>query len=138
VYLWGVGRILAIDYGEKRTGLAWTDPLQQVALPLSTVPTEALWSALQPLLPEIEKVIIGYPRQPNGQSTAMTPLVEAFRAELCRRYPHLTVEYVDERFSTYAAAPYVRALPARHRRDKGTYDRIAASLLLANYLLRRR
>ncbi|MCX8112923.1 MAG: Holliday junction resolvase RuvX [Bacteroidia bacterium] len=133
-----MGRILAIDYGLKRSGLAWTDPTGRVALPLAGVETPQLWDKLSALLPEVDKVIVGYPRQLSGATTTMTTSVELFFSELRRRYPHLSVELVEERLSTCAAQYYLRQLPRRHRQNKYTADQLAATIILESYLLRKR
>lgn len=133
-----MGRILAIDYGLRRCGLAWTDPERRVALPLGGISTAALWEQLSRLIPETEKVILGYPRRMDGGANELTPYVEALEKELRQRYPHIMVERVDERFSTRAAQHILRELPRRQRRQKETSDRIAATILLESYLLRQR
>lgn len=132
-----MARILAIDYGLRRTGLAWTDPEQRVALPLAGVETNRLWEVLVNFLPEVEKIIVGYPRKMDGSPTDMSLPVKSFYEELKRRYPHISVELVDERLSTQAASYYLRQLPNRQRRDKTTADRLAATILLESYLLRK-
>lgn len=131
-----VGRILAIDYGTKRTGLAWTDPAQKVAMPLTTLSPSELWQKLPTFLTEVEKIIVGYPRTLRGEKNDLTIAVERFVADLHKRYPTLLIELVEERFSTQASLHILRQLPPRQRRDKALCDRITASLLLENYLLR--
>lgn len=131
-----MGRILAIDYGLRRTGLAWTDPEQRVALPLPTVQTDQLWMHLATLCTEVQAIIVGYPRRLDGRPTELTGPVEAFAAEWQKRYPHIPLTLVEERLSTQAAHRQVQYLPRRTRRDKGLYDQITATLLLQNYLLR--
>ncbi len=133
-----MGRILAIDYGMRRTGLAWSDPEQRVALPLDTVETAQLWERLSDISAQIEGVIVGYPRRLSGQPTDTTAAVEAFAAEWQRRYPHIPLTFVEERLSTQAAHRHAQSLPRRTRRDKGIYDQITATLLLQNYLSRPR
>lgn len=133
-----MGRILAIDYGLRRTGLAWTDPRQSVALPLEAVETIHLWRKIEELSPEVEKVLIGYPRRLDGRPTDMTAAVEAFYQQLRQKYPTLPIELVEERLSTYAAGHYLRQMPRKARREKATADRVAATILLENYLLRKR
>lgn len=132
-----MGRILAIDYGLRRTGLAWTDPDKRVALPLSGIETTFLWGHLERILPEVEKVIIGYPRRMDGRPTDMTALVESFYEHLKGKYPDISVELVEERLSTQAAGHYVKQMPHSARRDKTTTDKVAATILLETYLLRR-
>jgi len=136
IFAW-VGRILAIDYGLKRTGLAWTDVGQRVALPLAGVPTQEVWAQLEALVPEVSLVLVGYPRSLKGEPTEMTAAVEAFLREFTRRYPHLPVKRVEERFSSQGAAVLLRQEPLRLRRQKAYHDRTAAWLLLHTYLLGR-
>lgn len=132
-----MGRILAIDYGLRRTGLAWTDPEKRIALPLSGVETALLWVHLDRLISEVEKVIIGYPRHMDGGPTDMTAPVESFYQQFQKRYPALSIELVEERLSTQAAGHYVRQMPPSVRRDKSITDRVAATILLETYLLRK-
>ncbi|MEN3041397.1 MAG: Holliday junction resolvase RuvX [Bacteroidia bacterium] len=133
-----MGRILAIDYGLRRTGLAWTDPTKRVALPLAGIETANLWTYLSTLLPEVEKVIIGYPKRLDGRPTDMTAPVEQLYERIKRHYPSLVVELVEERLSTQAASYYVKQLPRHVRQQKATMDKLAAAILLENYLLRPR
>lgn len=133
-----MGRILAVDYGLRRTGLAWTDPEQRVALPLGAVQTEALWAHIEKLQAEVQAIIVGYPRRLDGRPTELTGPVEAFAAEWQKRYPHIPLTFVEERLSTQAAHRQAQHLSRRARREKGLYDQITATLLLQNYLLRPR
>lgn len=132
-----MSRILAIDYGLKRTGLAWTDAGRKVALPLAGVSTREVWSQLDGLVAEVSLVLVGYPRGLRGEPTEMTVAVEAFMRELQRRYPHLKVRPVEERFSSRGAAVLLRQQPRRIRQQKAQHDRTAAWLLLHTYLLGR-
>lgn len=133
-----MGRILAIDYGLRRTGLAWTDPQQNVALPLEGVETAQLWQKIEQLLGEVEKIVIGYPRRLDGRPTEMTAPVERLYHQLRQKYPTISIELVEERLSTHAATHYLRQLPRKIRQDKAAADRIAATILLENYLLRKK
>lgn len=133
-----MGRILAIDYGVRRTGLAWSDPDRRVALPLATVDTAQLWERLADISAQIEGVIVGYPRRLDGQPTDTTAAVEAFAAQWQQRYPHIPLTFVEERLSTQAAHRHAQHLPRHTRRNKGVYDQITATLLLQNYLSRPR
>lgn len=133
-----MGRILAIDYGLRRTGLAWTDPQQSIALPLGGIDTAHLWQKIEQLLAEVEKIVIGYPRRLDGRPTEMTAPVERLYHQLRQKYPTLPIELVEERFSTQAATHYLRQMPRKIRQDKAAADRIAATILLENYLLRKK
>ncbi|MCS6896153.1 MAG: Holliday junction resolvase RuvX [Bacteroidia bacterium] len=133
-----MGRILAIDYGLRRSGLAWTDPAQRIALPLAGIETTSIWTHLDALIPEVEKVLIGYPKRLDGRPTDMTVPVERFYEEMKRRHPQLSIELVEERLSTQAAHHYLKQLPQRIRRDKATADKLTATILLETYLLRQK
>ncbi|MCS7189127.1 MAG: Holliday junction resolvase RuvX [Bacteroidia bacterium] len=131
-------RILAIDYGQKRTGLAWTDKEQKVPLPLETIDTAKIWERLPHLIPEVELVIVGYPRRLDGRPTDMTGPVGNFVRLFRQRFPAIPLQLVEERLSTQAALHYIQALPQALRRDKGIQDQIAAAVLLDTYLIRTR
>ena len=129
-------RALAIDLGLKRTGLAWTDPTQRVALPLEVVATHQLRDRLEALAPEVAVFVLGYPRRLSGEPTDLTPHVEGLERWLRQRFPEKEVVRVDERFSTYEAAHWVRALPSTRRRQRAVYDVASAVVILQAYLLR--
>ncbi|MCS7162264.1 MAG: Holliday junction resolvase RuvX [Bacteroidia bacterium] len=129
-------RILAIDYGERRCGLAWTDPTRQLALPLDGIATHEVWRWLEERMPQVERLVIGYPRQLNGAPHPFAKQVERFIRAFQQRYPHIPVERVDERFTTQAASRYLHLLPKKTRRVKAQADRIAATILLETYLRR--
>jgi putative Holliday junction resolvase len=128
-------RALAIDLGLKRTGLAWTDPTQRVALPLEVVPTHQLRARLEALAPEVAVFVLGYPRRLSGEPTDLTPHVEGLERWLRQRFPEKEVVRVDERFSTYEAARALQAIP-KARRNKGAHDIASAVIILQAYLLR--
>jgi putative Holliday junction resolvase len=136
-----MARILAFDYGLSRTGIAVTDPLQIIASPLETVPTEQLWEYLHRYLQkeEVEAFVVGYPLKADGSPTHATTAVDAFIQELKQRYPHIALHTVDEYGSSKDA---VRAMIAggtkqKYRRQKGNIDRTAATLLLQEFLQHR-
>jgi len=128
-------RVLAIDLGLKRTGLAWTDPEQRVALPLEVVPTATLRQRLQALAPELGTFVVGYPQRLGGGPTEMTPHVEGLVRWLQHTFPDKTVLLVDERLSTVEAGRWVQQ---RSRRNKGTYDIASAVVILQAYLMRQK
>jgi putative Holliday junction resolvase len=133
-----LGRILSIDYGAKRTGLAVTDPLQIIASALDTVETHYLFDYLKKYIPEesVEKVIIGYPLNLDDTPTHATPLVDTAIRRLNKLFPLLPVEKVDERFSSRLAsrAMIEMGMKKKDRQNKGNTDQIAATLLLQEYL----
>ena len=131
-------RILSIDYGQKRTGLAVTDPLQIIANGLDTVATTDLkeWLFNYIATETVEEVVIGYPTHLDGTPTALVPTIEKLKETLLKQFPALTVSYVDERFTSYEAKQIILKSGARKkkRRDKGLVDKISAVLILQNYL----
>jgi len=133
-----VARILAIDYGTKRTGLAVTDPLQIIATGLDTVATDELLPYLQRYFAqeEVERVVLGEPLHLDGHPTALVPLIRKFAQQLQKLYPTLTIVYQDERFTSEMAKEAIRQSGARQkkRRDKGLIDKMAATLILQEYL----
>ncbi len=129
-------RALAIDLGLKRTGLAWTDAEQRVALPLEVVHTPQLRPRLEALAPEVGVFVLGYPQRLDGSPTETTPHVEGLERWLRARFPEKEIVRVDERLSTYEAAHWVRALPTARRRSKESYDLASAVVILQAYLLR--
>lgn len=133
-----MARILAIDYGTKRTGLAVTDPLQIIATGLTTVPTAELLPYLERYFAEeeVERVVLGEPFHLDGQPTALVPVIRKLGAKLQERYPQLTIDYHDERFTSEMAKEAIRQSGARQkkRRDKGLVDKMAATLILQEYL----
>lgn len=131
-------RILSIDYGGKRTGLAVTDPLQIIASGLTAVDTKDLWTFLKDYFQKeaVEKVIIGMPTHADGNDTHATPLVRAFINKFKKDYPAIPIEPVDERYSSQLA---VKALIAsgtskKDRRDKKLVDEMAATIILREYM----
>ncbi|MCA6490357.1 MAG: Holliday junction resolvase RuvX [Chitinophagaceae bacterium] len=133
-----MGRILSIDFGGKRTGLAVTDPLQIIATALDTVDTHHLYEFLKKYVvaEQVEKIIIGYPLNLNDTPTHATPLVDAAVKRLNKLFPQVPVEKVDERFSSRRASEAMleMGMKKKDRRQKGNTDQIAATLLLQEYL----
>lgn len=137
-----MGRILAIDYGKKRTGLAVTDILQIVPGALDTVDTRQLMSYLNNYVAreEVERVIIGEPRQTNGAPSENLQRVKQFEAEWRKSHPEIPIEGYDERFtSVLAHRTMIDAGLHKHaRQDKALVDRISATIILQDYLSARR
>lgn len=134
-------RVLAIDYGLKRSGLAVTDPACLIASALETVETSALFPYLKRFVTTeaVEGFVVGLPVGLDGRETDATPHVRAFIARLHRDFPGLWVETVDERFtSRIAQQTLVTSGKGRKaRQDKGALDRISATLILQSWLDRR-
>ncbi len=133
-----MARILALDYGKKRTGIAVTDPLQIIATPLKTEETRELVGFLKKYFAAepVEKVIIGYPLALDGAPTDATPLVEKFFGQFQKLFPHIPIEKIDERMSSRWASGAISQMGLRRsqREDKALIDRTAACLLLQDYL----
>lgn len=133
-----MARILSIDYGKKRTGIAVTDPLQIIANGLATVSTSELLSYLKDYLSreQVERIIIGRPMQTNGQPSENLQRVEQFVNRWKKEMPGVPVEYVDERFTSVLAhqAMIDGGLRKKARQDKALVDKISATIILEDYL----
>ena len=137
-----MARILSIDYGRKRTGIAVTDPLQIIAGGLATVSTSELFEWLQQYLQreQVERIVIGEPLQPNGQPSENLSRVQQFVNRWRRAVPHIPIEYYDERFTSVLAhqAMLDGGLRKKARQDKALVDEISATIILEDYLRSRR
>lgn len=137
-----MARILSIDYGKKRTGIAVTDPLQIIANGLATVSTSELLSYLKDYLSreQVERIIIGRPMQTNGQPSENLQRVEQFVNRWKKEMPDVPVEYVDERFTSVLAhqAMIDGGLRKKARQDKALVDKISATIILEDYLRSRK
>jgi putative Holliday junction resolvase len=133
-----LARILSIDYGKKRTGLAVTDPLKIIATGLTTVESKNLLSFLKDYFSkeEVELIIIGEPKNLDDSDTHATPLVEKFVRELEKNFPSIPVRKVDERFTSKMASQAMieMGLKKKQRQNKALIDEIAATILLQEYL----
>ena len=137
-----MARILSIDYGKKRTGIAVTDPLQIIANGLATVSTSELFDFLKRYIASenVERVIIGRPMQPNGMPSENLQRVEQFVARWKKAEPDVPIEYVDERYTSVLAhqAMLAGGLRKKARQDKALVDEISATIILQSYLESRR
>jgi putative Holliday junction resolvase len=133
-----VARILSIDYGKKRTGLAVTDPLQIIAGGLATVSTSELFDYLQGYIAreEVERIVIGEPRQPNGQPSENLQRVQEFVNRWRKAVPQIPIEFYDERFTSVLAhqAMIDGGLKKKARQDKALVDEISATIILQDYM----
>lgn len=133
-----MGRILAIDYGLKRTGIAWTDPLQIIATAVGTYETTTLWKELKEIFKteRIDTIVLGYPTRMDGSDTHATQPVRDFKKRLDKQYPKLPVILWDERLTSKMAqrALIDGGVPQKKRRKKGLLDQVAATLMLQEYL----
>lgn len=134
-------RILAIDYGIKRTGIAVTDELQIIASGLTTIPSDTAIAFFKDYFSKenVIKVLVGEPRQMNGQPSESTPIIEKFVADFKAAFPEMKVERVDERFTSKMAFQTMidSGLKKKQRQNKGLVDEIAATILLQDYLTRK-
>ena len=137
-----MARILSIDYGKKRTGLAVTDPLQIIAGGLATVSTSELFDYLQQYIARepVERIVIGEPRQPNGQPSENLARVQNVVNRWRRQVPQIPIDYYDERFTSVLAhqAMLAGGLKKKARQDKALVDEISATIILEDYLRSRR
>ncbi len=135
-------RILAIDYGQKRTGLAVTDPLQIIANGLTTVNTAQLWDYLQDYISRepVEKIIIGMPVQNNGQASDNQKNIIPFINRWRKAVPNVPIEEWDERFTSVMAHRTMleAGLGKMARRNKALVDEISATIILQSYMESRR
>lgn len=133
-----MGRILAIDYGSKRSGIAVTDPTKTIASALDTVPSHQLMDFLKNYLQKesVELIILGEPKRLNNSTSSTTDLVYAFQKKLETMFPDYPVKLVDERFtSKIAGLSLIESGQSRKtRRDKSVLDRVSATILLQDYL----
>ena len=137
-----MARILAVDYGTKRVGLAVSDPLQIIATGLETVPTESLFTYLEQYLAEeeVETLVVGMPYHLDGNPAQIADQVEAFIKKFKKQCPGIPVETRDERFTSEDAKQIILKSGAKKkkRRDKSLVDKVAAVLILQDYMEARR
>lgn len=133
-----MARILSIDYGRKRTGLAVTDPLQLIAGGLATVATHELfdWLKVYTQRESVERIVIGEPRQPNGQPSENLERVMQFVNRWRKAMPAIPIELYDERFTSVLAhqAMLDGGMKKKARQDKALVDEISATIILEDYL----
>ena len=137
-----MARILSIDYGKKRTGLAVTDPLQIIAGGLATVATSELFDYLQAYISreQVEMIVIGEPRQPNGEPSENLARVQQFVNRWRKAVPQVPIQFYDERFTSVLAhqAMLDGGLKKKARQNKGLVDEISATIILEDYLRSRK
>ena len=137
-----LARILSIDYGKKRTGLAVTDPLQLIAGGLATVSTSELFDWLKNYIASepVERIVIGEPRQPNGEPSENLARVQQFVNRWRKAVPEVPIEYFDERFTSVLAhqAMLDSGIGKKARQNKGLVDEISATIILQDYMRSRK
>lgn len=134
-----MSRVLSIDYGRKRTGLAVTDPLQIIANGLTTVATHQLEQFVISYLEkeQVERVVVGLPKQMNGEMSESWRYIEPFLNRLRKLRPELPIELVDERFTSVLAHQVILDSGVgkqRRREDKGMVDEISATIILQQWM----
>ena len=131
-------RILAFDYGTKRTGIAVTDPLQLIAAPLETVPTGQVeaWLKTYTCTEEIERFVVGEPLHADGNPAQIHDKVMEFCQFLEKEYPDIPITLQDERYSSERAKQVIlqSGVRKKKRRDKSLVDKVAAVLILEDYM----
>jgi len=137
-----MSRILAIDYGMKRTGIAVTDSMQIIASGLTTIASETALNFLADYFAKekVERVLIGDPKQMNGLPSESAPIIEAFVEKFIAQFPDMQLERVDERFTSKMAFQTMidSGLKKKQRQDKGLIDEISATIMLQDYLSRKK
>ena len=133
-----MGRILAIDYGQKRAGIAVTDPLQLIANGLTTVHVKDVWEFLLNYLKSetVDCIVVGEPRTMQNQPSDAARFIEPFVARLRKNFPNLKIERMDERFTSKMAHEVMLTggLKKLQRQNKSLVDTISATLILQSYM----
>lgn len=134
-------RILAIDYGIKRTGIAVTDDFQIIASGLTTIPSSELIVFLKDYFKNnsVEKVILGEPKQMNGEPSQSAEIIEQFLTLFTKEFPQMPVDRIDERFTSKMAFQTMidSGLKKKQRQNKALIDEIAATIMLQDYMSRK-
>ncbi|MFO7843652.1 MAG: Holliday junction resolvase RuvX [Bacteroidales bacterium] len=136
-----MGRILAIDYGRKRVGLAVSDPMQMIANSLTTVHVKDIWDFLSDYLQKetVDCIVVGYPKQMNNQASEAVRYINPFLKRLQKLYPEMNIQLVDERFTSKMAHQTMidAGLKKKARQNKALVDTISANIILQSYLEQR-
>ena len=133
-----MARILAIDYGQKRIGIATTDPLQMIANGLTTVETPKIYTFLTEYFTreEVETIVVGFPKTLSNEPAEVTRLINPFVEKLRKLYPDKKIELIDERFTSKMAFQTMidSGISKKARQNKALIDQISATIILQNYL----
>jgi putative Holliday junction resolvase len=133
-----MSRILGIDYGTKRTGIAVTDPLQIIASGLTTVPTHELFEFIAKYMKEeeVEAIVVGEPMHPDGNPAQIADQVKGFVNKLRKQYPDIQVFMQDERYTSLMAKQIILQSGAnrKKRQDKSLVDKVSAAIILEDFL----
>lgn len=133
-----MGRVMAIDYGTKRTGLAVTDPLRIIANGLDTVPTHEVLDYLEKYVARepVDIFVLGLPTQMNGEESDSMKQIKPFSLKLQKKFPNIELVYIDERFTSTLAHQVMLAggLKKKDRQNKALVDKISATIILQSYM----
>ncbi|PKQ68188.1 Holliday junction resolvase RuvX [Labilibaculum manganireducens] len=133
-----MARIVAIDYGRKRVGLAVTDPFQIIANGLDTVAAKDVLTYLEKYFQteEVECIVVGYPKQMNNEDSESVKYLKPFLGQLKKKFPEMPIELVDERFTSKIAFQTMidGGLGKKARRDKAMIDKVSAAIILQSYM----
>lgn len=133
-----MSRILAIDYGKRRVGVAVTDPLQIICTGLPTVPNKDIFTFINNYLAseEVESFVIGESKNLNNTKSQVADDIESFAKKLEKRYPHIPIHWVDERFTSKMAkqSMLMSGMKKKKRRQKEFVDEISATIILQTYM----
>ncbi len=133
-----MGRILAIDYGNKRCGVAVSDTLRIIATALDTIPTHLIFQFLAKYIKDehVDCLVVGLPLQNNGQASESAKYIEPFVKKLALTYPDIPIHRVDERYTTVMAHQTILAsgISKKQRQDKSIADRVSATIILQSFM----
>lgn len=133
-----MGRIIAIDYGQKRVGVAVTDELQLIANGLTTVHVKDIWDFLQNYISEenVDCIVVGEPKDLKNRPSDSSRFIEPFVNRLKKNYPHIKLERYDERFTSKMALDTMleSGIGKQKRQNKALVDTISATLILQSYM----
>ena len=133
-----MGRVLSIDYGKKRVGLAVTDPLRIIATRLTTVSSTEIWEYLSDYFAreKVDLVLVGYPRQLNNEPSEAIRYINPFLKKFTQLYKEMPVELMDERFTSKLAFQTMidAGVKKKDRQNKATVDGVSATIILQSYL----
>ena len=137
-----MGRVLALDYGQKRVGVAVTDELQMIANALTTVHSKDIWDFLKTYLAreKVDCIVVGEPRQMNNMPSESAKFIEPFVKQLKKLYPDMEIKRIDERFTSKMASFFISqsGKSKKQRQEKGLIDKVSATILLQNFLDQKR
>ena len=133
-----MAKALGIDYGKKRVGIAISDSLQIIASALTTIDTPNIFTFLKDLLEkeEIDCFVVGEPKNLDGTPTDSTVITKEFVAKLSKKYPHISIKRIDERFTSKIAKQSIldAGIKKMKRRNKALVDKVSAVIILQSYL----